>query len=83
MNTRNMDWNIEKRCITRLLLVLSGLHIFDVYFQMHLTYVQTTPQDFFNFCTYMKCFVIGLHRIQIWWERFEGDRRCGYFHTVV
>ena len=35
MNTRNMDWNIEKRCITQLLFVLNGLHIFDVYFQMH------------------------------------------------
>ena len=31
-----MDWNIEKRCITRLLFVLNGLHIFDVYFQMHI-----------------------------------------------
>ena len=30
-----MDWNIEKRCITWLLFVLNGLHIFDVYFQMH------------------------------------------------
>ena len=30
----------------------------------------------------MKCFVIGLHWVQIWWERFEGDRRCGYVYIV-
>ena len=36
MNTRKMDWNIEKRdAPTRLLFVLNGLNIFDVYFQMH------------------------------------------------
>ena len=29
---------------------------------------------------HMKCFFIGLHQIQIWWERFEGNRRCSYFY---
>ena len=74
INTRNMDWNIEKRCITWLLFVLNGLHIFDAYFQMHV--MSKWCPRVFEFL-YMRCFVIGLHWIQIWWELFEGNRRCG------
>ena len=55
INTRNMDWNIEKRCITRLLFVLNGLHIFDVNFKWMLC--PNDAQGFFEFL-YMKCFVI-------------------------
>ena len=74
-----MDWNIEKRCITRLLFVLNGLHVFDLYFQMHVM-SKRRPRTFLFL--YIKCFVIGLHRVRIWWERFEGDRRCGYVYIV-
>ena len=63
MNTRNMDWNIEKRYITRLLFVLNGLHIklfFDVYFQM---YVVSKLNLRIFYILYMKYFVIDLHWI--------------------
>ena len=54
MNTRNMDWNIEKRCITWLLFVLNGLHIFDVYFQMHVM-SKRRPRIFLIFVYEMFC----------------------------
>ena len=54
MNTRNMDWNIEKRCITRLLFVLNGLHIFDVYFQTH-AMSKRRPRTFLIFVYEMLC----------------------------
>ena len=54
MNTRNMDWNIEKRCITQLLFVLNGLHIFDVYFQMYVMF-KRRPRIFYIFDYEMLC----------------------------
>ena len=49
MNARNMDWNIEKRCITWLLFVLNGLHVFYVYFKMRVMSKRHT-RIFFYFC---------------------------------
>ena len=54
MNTRNMDWNVEKRCITQLLFVLNGLHFFDVYFQMHVM-SKRRPRTFLIFVYEMLC----------------------------
>ena len=81
-NNEHQEHGLEykKRCITQLLLVLNGLHIFDVYFQMHVMF-KRRPR-IFQFL-HMKYFVIGLHRMRIWWEQFEGDRRRGNFYIVV
>ena len=49
-----MDWNIEKRCITRLLFVLNGQHIFDVYFQMHIM-CKRHPRTLLMFVYEMLC----------------------------
>ena len=49
-----MDWDIEKRCITRLLFVLNGLHIFDVYFQMHVM-SKSHPRIFLIFAYEILC----------------------------
>ena len=54
MNTRNMDCNIEKRCITQLLFVLNGLHFFDLYFQMHVM-SKRRPRTFLIFVYEMLC----------------------------
>ena len=49
-----MDWNIEKRFVTWLLFALNGLHIFDVYFQMHVM-SKRCPRIFLVFVYEMLC----------------------------
>ena len=54
MNTRNMDWNIEKRYITRLLFVVD---IFLICIFKCMLCPNAAP-ELFEFL-YIKCFVIG------------------------
>ena len=72
-----MDWNIEKRYITWLLFVVD-IFLICIFKCMLCPNAAPEPFEFL----YIKCFVIGLHRVEIWWEGFEGDRRCGYVYIV-
>ena len=64
----------------RILIVLNG-YVFMIYiFEMYVMSKQN-PRIFYSL--FMKCFVIGLHWRQIWWKRYEGDRRCGDFYIEV
>ena len=59
--------------------VLNGL-LFYVHFQMHVM-SKRRPRTFLIFVYEM--LVFGLHMVRIWWERFEGDRRCDHVYIIV
>ena len=49
-------------------IVLNGLHFFNRIFKCMLC--PNAAPGLFKFL-YMKCFLIGLHRVPIWWERLD------------
>ena len=57
MNTRSMDWNVEKRCITWLSFVLNGLHFIDLYFEMNVMAKRRIYLKTYLLKTYLKTYL--------------------------